>query len=123
VKDGRRRARRAGILARVSAASQQLRSRLRLLLGLTGPIGAGLLLAGCGHVVDDKKLEDQITANLEHQTGVRIVSAVCPTDVDVDPGRRFDCLVTAGDGSRARVMVRIRNNEADVTILGVAAAK
>jgi hypothetical protein len=99
------------------------RGRLGALILPAAAVAAGLLLAGCGQVVDDQKLEDQITANLEHRTGVRIASAVCPTGVDVEPGRRFDCVVTARDGRRAAVTVRIRNKDADVTIVAVSAKR
>jgi hypothetical protein len=85
---------------------------------------AAAICSGCGQkVVDDQKLEAQITANLEGRTAVGIASVVCPTGVAVEPGRRFDCVATARDGRKARVRVLIRNADADVTIVAVSAKR
>ena len=108
--------------AAVPAAGTLHMTQSRALLGLAAALIAAALASGCGQdVIDDQKLEDQITANLEHRTGVRITSAVCPTGIDVEPGRRFDCVVTARGGRAARVTVLIRNRDADVTIVAVSA--
>ena len=110
--------------AAVPAAGTPSPSRGRIALGLAAALLAAVV-SGCGQkVVDDQKLEAQIKANLEGRTGVPLASVVCPTGIEVDPGRRFDCVAQrAGDGRKARVTVLIRNKDADVTIVAVSAKR
>jgi hypothetical protein len=110
--------------AAVPAAGTSSPRRGRIVLGLAAALLAALGASGCGQkVVDDQKLEAQIKANLESRTGVRVASVVCPTGVEVEPGRRFDCVARAEDEKKARVTVLIRNKDADVTIVAVSAKR
>jgi hypothetical protein len=80
---------------------------------------AALSLASCGEtVVDDTKAEDQIKANVEHNTGVK-VSVECPTGVEVSPGRTFSCTVTTRKGNEAEAVLRILNSDADVHFIAL----
>ena len=110
--------------AAVPAAGTASPSRRPIVPGVAVTLLAAAICSGCGQkVVDDQKLEAQITANLEGRTAVRIASVICPTRVAVEPGRRFDCVATARDGRKARVSVLIRNADADVTIVAVSAKR
>ncbi len=80
---------------------------------------AALTLSSCGAtVIDDGKAEDQIRANVEHNTGVD-VSVQCPTGVEVSPGRTFSCTVTTRKGRQAEAVLRILNSDADVHFIAL----
>jgi hypothetical protein len=110
--------------AALPASRTRSGSRARAVLAAAGLLAAMTLASGCGgKVIDDQKLEAQIAANLEGRTGVRIASVVCPTGIDVEPGRRFDCEARTKAGRSARVTVLIRNRDADVTIVALSATR
>ncbi len=63
-------------------------------------------LAGCsasasiGKTVDDGKIEDEIAAVLEKETGVTVKTVACPDDIAGKAGTTFKCDVTAADGTK-----------------------
>jgi hypothetical protein len=74
-----------------------------------------ILLAGCaGTVVDPVKTQTWLQFEIEEKTGTRIRSVDCPSGVEVIPGARFSCTVTAGDGVEALAEVEILNENADL---------
>lgn len=89
------------------------------------PVIAALALfaagaAGCaGTVVDPVKAREAIADDVQRKTGVGVGRVSCPSEVEVVPGDVFFCEVTAVDGRRARVGVRILNRDADVRLLGL----
>lgn len=75
-------------------------------------------LLGCaGTVIDSQKAEDAIADDVETKTGARVKAVSCPDDVEVEAGTRFECQVTAADGSRAVAELKILNDDADVRVL------
>ena len=81
-------------------------------------VASVVLGAGCaGTVIDSQKAEDAIADNVETATRVEVESVVCPDDVEVDPGARFDCEVTTTDGRRAVAELRVLNEDADVRVI------
>jgi hypothetical protein len=78
------------------------------------------LLVGCGGTVIDKnKLDDTTQASLERSLHEKIKSVDCPSDLSVDPGSTFECKVVFPDGKRESAILKIRNKDADVSIVGL----
>jgi hypothetical protein len=81
---------------------------------------AGLVaLYGCGTVVDHEKLQDTIQASLENSVHEKINSVDCPSDVSVDPGATFTCDVIFSDNRREIATLKIRNQDADISMIGL----
>jgi hypothetical protein len=75
---------------------------------------------GCGSAVIDKaKLDDTTQASLERSLHEKIKSVDCPSDLSVDPGSTFECVVVFPDGKRESAILRIRDKDADVSIVGL----
>jgi hypothetical protein len=68
-------------------------------------------------VIDDDKAEDVVQADLERGLDVRVESVECPSGVDVEPGERFECDVTAANGDMATATLKIRNEDADLRFI------
>jgi Domain of unknown function (DUF4333) len=75
---------------------------------------AGGLLAACTSTINTQELEQQIARELEAQTGVTPSSVTCPDDVPAEAGGRFECTVTADDGSTATVSVVQEDDQGNV---------
>ncbi len=87
-----------------------------LALAIALPFGA----AGCGDtVIDSSKAEDTIQASLEKSLGGKIKAVDCPADQKVEAGASFECTVVFPDGKREIVTLKIRNNDADLSIVGL----
>jgi hypothetical protein len=79
-----------------------------------------LFAAGCGGTVIDKgKLDDTVQASLESSLHEKIKSVDCPSDLAVDPGSTFTCDVFFPDGKRETAILKIRNKEADISMIGL----
>jgi hypothetical protein len=74
-------------------------------------------LYGCGTVVDPVKLEDTIQSDLEDSLHEKIKSVECPSDQSVDPGATFTCDVIFSDNRREIATLKIRNEEADISMI------
>ncbi len=82
---------------------------------------AALALAACGKtILDPSKTEDQIQAEAERQ-GEKVASVECPADVEVEPGREFTCTVRIAGGGTETATLRIRDEEANLTLLSLEA--
>jgi len=76
-----------------------------------------LALAGCGTVVDKVKLQDTVQASLEDSIHEKIKAVECPSDQPVEPGATFSCDVIFSDDRREEAILKIRNEEADITMI------
>jgi hypothetical protein len=76
-------------------------------------------LSGCGTVVDQVKLEDTVQASLEDSIHEKIKAVDCPSDQSVDPGVTFTCDVVFADDRREVATLKIRNEDADITMVGL----
>jgi chromosome condensin MukBEF MukE localization factor len=83
-----------------------------LLLGLVA-------LSGCGTVVDREKLQDTVQASLESSIHEKIKEVECPSDQSVDPGATFTCDVIFSDDRREVATLKIRNEDADISMVGL----
>ncbi len=100
------------------------------LAGLNSPFGprflaaaallsAVVVLYGCGTVVSQEKLEDTIQASLESSIHEKIKGVECPSDQSVDPGATFTCEVIFADDRREVATLKIRNEDADISMIGL----
>jgi hypothetical protein len=81
---------------------------------------AATLLGGCGGTVIDKtKLDETTQASLERSLHEKIKTVDCPSDLSVDPGATFECDVVFPGGKRESAILKIRNKDADISIVGL----
>src|SRR4051794_17327906 len=91
-----------------------LRPPVFLVLALA--LGA-VALSGCGTVVSQEKLQDTIQSSLEKSIHEKIKKVECPSDQSVDPGATFRCDVIFSDDRREVATLKIRNEEADISMI------
>jgi Domain of unknown function (DUF4333) len=85
---------------------------------------AAAFAAGCGKtVVDDAKTEAAIEQNVEDTVGRKVASVDCPSDVEVEKGKTFDCAVSLVGGKEETATVRILNEDADFELADLQPAK
>jgi uncharacterized protein DUF4333 len=78
---------------------------------------AVLLVAGCGEtVIDSAKTEGAIEENLEKSVGQKVSSVDCPSGVEVEAGKTFDCTVSLENGKKETATLKILNSDADVEV-------
>ena len=68
-------------------------------------------------MVSQEKLEDTIQASLESSIHEKIKRVDCPSDQSVDPGATFTCEVIFSDDRREVATLKIRNEEADISMV------
>jgi len=76
-------------------------------------------LYGCGTVIDSVKLQDTVQASLEDSIHEKIKDVDCPSDQSVDPGATFTCDVIFSDDRREVATLKIRNEEADISMVSL----
>lgn len=76
-------------------------------------------LYGCGTVVDREKLQDTIQSSLENSIHEKIKNVECPSDESIDPGATFTCDVNFSDHRREVATLKIRNEEADISMVSL----
>jgi uncharacterized protein YceK len=97
-------------------AGRKIRSRLLVFPLLALALGA-LALNGCGTVVSREKLQDTIQSSLEDSIHEKIKKVECPSDQSIDPGATFTCDVIFSDDRREVATLKIRNEEADISMI------
>jgi Domain of unknown function (DUF4333) len=106
--------------ARVFPASSGRKKRFRsLVFPLLMLVFSLVTLYGCGTVVDREKLQDTVQASLENSIHEKIKNVECPSDESVDPGATFTCDVIFSDDRREVATLKIRNEEADISIVSL----
>jgi hypothetical protein len=94
-------------------------------MSFLGRLGAVLALlvvaavvAGCGEtVIDGTKTEEQLQASLSKSLHEKVSSVECPSDQAVEAGATFTCSVKFSNGKTETATLKIRNNEADVSVI------
>ncbi len=80
--------------------------------------------SGCGDtVIDSAKAEDTIQASLEKSRHEKITAVECPCDQKVDAGTTFSCSLEYSDGRQGTITLKIRNSEADLSVVGLKSNK
>jgi hypothetical protein len=87
-------------------------------------LAVAFAVSGCGEtVIDGVKVEDTIQGSLEKTLHEKIKTVDCPSEPKVDPGTTFDCQVERADGKQETVTLKIRNKDADLSIVGLQPTK
>jgi len=108
------------LLPRVLPVSPGRKNRFRSrVFPLLVPICVLVALPGCGTVVSQEKLEDTVQASLEDSIHEKIKKVECPSDQSVDPGATFTCDVIFSDDRREAATLKIRNKDADISMVGL----
>lgn len=66
-----------------------------------------------GTVLERAKLQSDIAQWVRQKTG-SAVTVNCPQDPSMSPGSKWDCLLTAPDGSTAVADVTVQDRQGDV---------
>ena len=78
------------------------------------------VLTGCGEtVIDATKTEEQLQASLSKSLETKVKSVDCPSDVEVEAGTTFSCSVDLQGGETQTVTLKIRNSDADVSVISI----
>ena len=94
--------------------------RSTLVLALLGLLV--LAASGCGDTtIDDVKTEETLKASLEKSLHEKIKAVDCPSGVKVEAGETFTCTVDLPKGNEAIATLKIRNSDADVSVVGLKA--
>jgi NAD(P)H-hydrate repair Nnr-like enzyme with NAD(P)H-hydrate epimerase domain len=73
---------------------------------------------GCGEtVLDEADTEATIEQNVERATDRKVASVDCPSGVEVKKGTTFECVVNFESGKRSVETLKIRNEDADVSVI------
>jgi hypothetical protein len=86
-------------------------------------VAAVFLCACAGTVIDREKLQDTVQASLESSIHEKIRGVDCPSQEPVDPGATFTCAVIFSDDKRGIATLKIRNEDADISMIGFKATK
>jgi len=87
-------------------------------------VTAALVATGCGGtVLDTSKTEDTLKQDLQKSLEKPVTSVDCPSDQEVEPGATFTCTVTLAGGEERTETLRIRNEDADLSVLGLSSNK
>jgi hypothetical protein len=85
---------------------------------------AVVAVVGCGDtVIDSSKAEGAIQSNLEKSLHHKVSSVSCPSDQKVEPKATFDCSIEFANGKQATATLKILNEDADVSMVGLEAGK
>ena len=97
-----------------------MRVPIRSVLAVAVLAAAGLVAVGCGEtVIDDVKAEGAIQSSLEKSLHEKIQSVDCPSDQEVEKGKTFTCQVNFSQGKQATATLKILNEDADVSLVGL----
>jgi Domain of unknown function (DUF4333) len=94
----------------------------------TTPLVAAVLAAaafagGCGTAVDDGKIEADLEQYVEDTFNKKVASVACPSGVEVEKGKTFECTVSLAGGKEETATIRILNEDADYGIDDLQPAK
>jgi hypothetical protein len=79
-----------------------------------------LVVAGCGEtVIDSTKTEEQLKSNQEKETGEKVTEVDCPSHVEVEVGKSFECTIVGEKNKKSVALLKIRNNDADIDLVSV----
>ncbi len=95
--------------------------------GRLGAVAALILIvaiaAGCGGtVIDSKKTEEELQASLTKSLNEKVSSVDCPSGQKVETGATFTCSVKFSNGKTDTATLKIRNQDADVSVIHLSEA-
>jgi Domain of unknown function (DUF4333) len=104
----------------VATVRRSWTKELRFLGALALGLALAFLALGCGDtVIDSGKTEETIKASLEKSRHEKISAVDCPSDQKVVAGATFVCTVEYPNGERKTATLKIRNTDADLTLVGL----
>lgn len=91
---------------------------------LAATIVLSLAVAGCGEtVIDDAKTEAAIEKNVEDSVGKKVNAVECPSGVEVEKGKTFECTLTLAGGKEEIATMKVLNEDADIELSRLKPAK
>jgi len=57
-----------------------------------------MVLAGCGSTIKPDRAAETVTDFVSKNTGFKPTDTKCPSDVEAEVGKKFDCTFTGPDG-------------------------
>jgi hypothetical protein len=91
---------------------------MRRVAAIAVVVVAGVLVVGCGEtVIDSANLEETVQQSLEGSEGRGVKAVDCPSDQEVVVDATFTCTVEFSDGREATATLRIRNEDADLSLI------
>ncbi|HEX5762275.1 MAG TPA: DUF4333 domain-containing protein [Solirubrobacterales bacterium] len=85
---------------------------------------AAASIAACGEtVIDDTKTEAAIEKNVEDSVGKKVDAVECPSGVEVEKGKSFECTLTLAGGKEEIATMKILNEDADIELSRLQPAK
>lgn len=95
-------------------------SFLKRLGSIAGVAFAVVFVIACGEtVIDSAKTEDALQANLMKSLETKVTSVDCPSDQKVEAGATFTCTVNLAGGKTGTATLKIRNDNADISLVGL----
>jgi hypothetical protein len=94
------------------------------LCALVALLALAVLAVGCGEtVIDSSKTEGALQHNLETSLKEKVSSVDCPSDQKVEPKATFTCTVNLANGKTETATLEIRNDNADISVIGLQGEK
>lgn len=83
--------------------------------GVISTAGAlALVLVGCGTVIDDARLEEEIRNGVQSQAGVNLTEVTCPENRPAQAGDVFTCSATGEDGRILEITITQADDQGNV---------
>ena len=73
-----------------------------------------MVLAGCGSTIKPKETAQFVTDNVAEQTGFKPNDMKCPSGVDAEVGKEFECHFTEPDGKKYTAHMKVTKVEGTV---------
>jgi hypothetical protein len=100
---------------------------MRRFYGALGAVAVASLIfavTGCGEtVIDGKKTEELLEAELPKATGKKVSSVECPSGVEVKAGSKFSCTVKLQGGETRTATLEIRDDKANISLIGLSGSE
>ncbi|HEX5618667.1 MAG TPA: DUF4333 domain-containing protein, partial [Solirubrobacteraceae bacterium] len=82
-------------------------------IALAPALLAVVVLTGCTKTIDTEDLETKLRTQLAPQGGAKPedISVDCPEDQEIKKGRKFRCILTAPDGTKAPIAVTLTDDD------------
>jgi hypothetical protein len=72
-----------------------------------------MLLAGCGSTIKPEGAAGSVTDLVSKQTGFKPNDVKCPSDVDAEVGKEFECHFTGPEGKEYTAHMKVTKVEGD----------
>ncbi|WP_299410747.1 DUF4333 domain-containing protein [Acaryochloris sp. IP29b_bin.148] len=74
------------------------------------------LVSACTPTLNTDKLEDEIRQWLEREENIDVKSVSCPNRIKVEAGNTVDCEAETEDGTQSTILVKLNDDEGDVSL-------